>query len=167
MNVLKNRLTVAFGAVLALAVLGYFYSEPLIAQVRAALVQNVDEPGRNPFQDRELFSCTVGSTFCNSDFTMVPGGKRLVVTSVSAFVDSSGTAPNCNLSSSSGTVAFFTGARGPVSVGSSRYFINQPLQAYFNTGETPHLFCGLNSTPDVFTSGFATAVLTGYYINLP
>jgi hypothetical protein len=167
MKVLQNRLTLAFGTVLSLAVLGHFYSKPLMAQVRAALVQSVDEPGRNPFQDKELFSCTVGSTFCNGDFTIVPAGKRLVVTSVSAFVDSTGTAPNCNLGSSSGTVAFFTGVRGPVGSGSSRYFVNQPLQAYFNTGEIPHLFCGLNSTPDTFTSGFASAVLTGYYISLP
>lgn len=53
----------------------------LIAQaVRAALVENVDEPGRHPYVENSV--CVSGN--CTLTFSVVPSGERLVVTSVSA-----------------------------------------------------------------------------------
>ncbi|HEX6897563.1 MAG TPA: hypothetical protein VF146_19925, partial [Bryobacteraceae bacterium] len=50
----------------------------LIAQaVRAALVENVDEPGRHPYVENS--ACVTGN--CILTFSAVPSGERLVVTS--------------------------------------------------------------------------------------
>jgi hypothetical protein len=67
----------------------------LIAAAQAAsppppptVVQNADEPGRNPYQDSQTFNQTTqdGCTqfVCTLKFTPVPSGKRLVVTYASA-----------------------------------------------------------------------------------
>jgi len=72
---MKNRLLTLAGALALLAVLGKFYAPPLMAQVRAALVQDVDQPARQPFQ------VTVPININNFTYTPVtiPAGKRLVV----------------------------------------------------------------------------------------
>jgi hypothetical protein len=46
---MKNKLITLAATAALLAVLGHFYAKPLMAQVRAALTQNIDEPGRNPY----------------------------------------------------------------------------------------------------------------------
>lgn len=171
---MKQKLIAGSLVLLTLIVLGKIFEKPLLAQVRAALTQNIDEPGRNPYQE-SFFSyqtnCAAASKFCNFNFSTVPVGKRLVITHVSAYVDViSGQLPNCNLQSDFGgsqyASAFFTGVRGPVSAGSTRIFVNQDLQMYFGAGETPHGFCGLVSTSDSFAGG-ANMALTGYYISNP
>jgi hypothetical protein len=75
---MKNRLLTLAGLLALLAVLGKFYAEPLFAQVRAALVQNVDEAGRNPFA---LRSNNVNEVF------HVPADKRYVIQTFSAECD--------------------------------------------------------------------------------
>lgn len=47
---MKNRTMMLAGTLMLVAVLGKFYVPPLLAQARAALVKNVDEPGRTPYQ---------------------------------------------------------------------------------------------------------------------
>jgi hypothetical protein len=87
----------------ALTALGTFTAKPLLAQIKAAFVQNVDEPGRIPYQSSAVFSqggggCTGPNCFscsgnrCTVNFAPVPGSKRLVVTSVLgfAYVDTPG-----------------------------------------------------------------------------
>ena len=76
---MKNRLLTFAGALALLAVLGKFYAPPLMAQVRAALVQDVDQPARAPFQ------LTVPVNINNFNFTPVtiPTGQRLVIDYVS------------------------------------------------------------------------------------
>jgi len=76
---MKNRLLTFAGALALLAVLGKFYAPPLMAQVKAALVQDVDQPARQPFQ------ATVAININNFTFSPVaiPAGKRLVVDYVS------------------------------------------------------------------------------------
>lgn len=102
MNRWKSYLGVAAG-VAALAAAGTFTAKPVWAQIKAAFVQNVDEPGRIPYQSVVFFSqggggCTGSScasctgTLCALNFTPVPSNKRLVVTSVlgQVYVDSPG-----------------------------------------------------------------------------
>jgi hypothetical protein len=76
---MKNRLITFAGALALLAVVGKFYAPPLMAQVRAALVQDVDQPARAPFQ------VTVPININNFTVTPVtiPAGKRLVVDYIS------------------------------------------------------------------------------------
>jgi hypothetical protein len=76
---MKNRLLTFVGALALLAVFGKFYAPPLMAQVRAAMVQDVDQPARAPFQ------VTVPININNFNYTPVtiPTGKRLVVDYIS------------------------------------------------------------------------------------
>ncbi len=55
MNRWKNYVWMAAG-VAALTVVGAFTAKPLLAQIKAALVQNVDEPGRIPYQSSAVFA---------------------------------------------------------------------------------------------------------------
>ena len=72
---MKNRLMTFAGALALLAVLGKFYAPPLMAQVKATFIQDVDQAARQPFQ------VTVPVNINNFNFTAVtiPSGKRLVV----------------------------------------------------------------------------------------
>jgi hypothetical protein len=92
---MKNRLFTLAGLLVVLAVLGRFYAEPLYAQVRAALVQNTDEPGRNPF---------VVSSTSTTGFWVVPAGKRYVIETLSAScsVDNTGFLSSIRLSAVAG-----------------------------------------------------------------
>jgi hypothetical protein len=76
---MKNRLLTFAGALALLAVLGKFYAPPLMAQVRAAMVQDVDQPARAPFQ------VSVPININNFTYTPVtiPAGQRLVVDYIS------------------------------------------------------------------------------------
>lgn len=127
----------------------------LIAQaVRAALVENVDEPGRHPYVENS--ACVTGN--CILTFSAVPSGERLVVTSVSG-----------ESFAISGRVLQL-GGHGPVlqflpitsffnNVGS----LSLPITAYFDAGERPQLLChDCNPNPSNLN-----ATLSGYFVNLP
>jgi hypothetical protein len=100
MNRWKNYVWMAAG-VAAIAVVGSFTAKPVIAQIKAALVQNVNEPGLNPYQfyvsfhQGFVFPSGAGSCSgvqCNFTLPAVPAGKRLVVTNITGniFVDTPG-----------------------------------------------------------------------------
>lgn len=80
---MKNRLLTFAGALGIITVLGHFYAKPLLAQVRAALVQNVDEKGRNFYQ--VTGSCDVADIGqpCWVRFPAVPPNMRAVIEHVS------------------------------------------------------------------------------------
>lgn len=70
---MKHKLWIAPIAVAALAVVAErSLVKPVLAQVRAAITQSVDEPGRNPF----IFS---HFTLSSQDTFVVPAGQRYVV----------------------------------------------------------------------------------------
>jgi hypothetical protein len=75
---MKNKLLTLAGALALLAAFGHFYAKPLLAQVRAALVQGVDEPGRHPYQ----VHMTLSSSSLVIEFPAVPSGHRLVLQQV-------------------------------------------------------------------------------------
>jgi hypothetical protein len=81
----KSVLWIAAGLT-TLAAIGSYTAKPLWAQVKAALVQNVDEPGRNPYSSTVTFfnapPCAPdgSGTTCALIFQPVPAGKRLVAT---------------------------------------------------------------------------------------
>lgn len=92
MNGFKNYFWMAAAFAVLAMVVGVFSAGPAIAQaVRAALVSNVDDPGRIPYRIelRPLINhqdCTAQLTdFAGYqiDAPPVPAGKRLVITNVS------------------------------------------------------------------------------------
>lgn len=162
----------AWPAALALAVgtLGMLVTLPAAAQTRAALVQSVDEPARNPYQETQFNVVCRGTSICGLDFAVVPAGKRLVVTHISGYVDTAnGTMPNSFLQSTLGGTYTATvpiiAARGPLSALGTRYVISQNVLAYFGPGESPRgSYQGLLGE---VMSGGALMMLSGYFINLP
>jgi len=157
---MKNRLIQLAGALALLAVLGKFYAVPAIAQIKAALVKNVDEKGRSPYQQSGFVQCTASSGFCDLVFPPVPAGKRLVAEHISANVF----APN-------GVNAMFLVVGGNTSFDlpthtaslSSLYSMNEVVLGFYEAGQTP-LFRLATSVPD--PSAAASVTLTGYLIDL-
>lgn len=82
----RSYVLTAAGFAVLVMVVGIFAAGPAIAQaVRAALVSNVDDPGRIPYQyggDCSFYN----DTSCFVQGQPVPAGKRLVITHVSGDV---------------------------------------------------------------------------------
>ena len=74
---MKKRYVVLIATILiALAITERSLVKPVLAQVRAALIQNIDEPGRTPF-------ALAGTALNSNSFTFsVPAGQRYVVENV-------------------------------------------------------------------------------------
>ena len=157
---MKRKWLIVVGVVLAVVVAAERYGRPVMAEVRAALVQNVDEPGRNPF----AFSTVSGSL---AQFS-VPAGKRYVVQQFTA---------ECVLTTTPTTpilvyVAGFTNginvvALAPASVSPS--FAGESLAN--GTGTTPlyadpgsSVFVYITDTAQVSDCAF---YVSGYVINNP
>ncbi len=81
MNRLKTNLAVSVVLILTAAVLAGIFAKPVWAQVRAALVRDVDNPALAPFRADVNFSfLAIGDQFF---LTTVPTGKRLVIEHIS------------------------------------------------------------------------------------
>ena len=170
---MKTKLATFQTLPVALAlVAGALCAPPVLAQTRAAFVQSVDEPGRNPYQQTLSDTTCRTTTVCSFNFGTVPAGKRLVLTNIIGYVDTgAGTLPTGIVQSLFGGSAYatliFTGVPGSVGALGTRIFINQTVQAYFGPGEPVQgtYTLGINSTDRM--SGGAQMMLTGYYVNLP
>lgn len=136
----------AFAAVTALVT-----ERQAVAQaIRAALVRNQDEPGRNPYsQNVTCFGFTCGGL----TFSPVPAGQRLVVTFVNAVVNGGNGSPLL-LGGHGADGRFFATDESAQSV------VNSPTVAYYDAGETPTLTCSC-------TTPLLESTLSGYYITLP
>ena len=79
----SKRFGLGAAALSVLAILGSMVAEPVWAQVRAAMVRDVDAPALAPVTFRASFSFS----FINQQalLTTVPAGKRLVIDNVSYF----------------------------------------------------------------------------------
>jgi hypothetical protein len=123
-----------------------------IAQVvRAALVRNQDEPGRNPYSQKN----TCFGSDCAVTFAPVPAGQRLVVTFVNGVGESS--AQGMLVLAGDGTNERFL----PTTLFSGSVYANSPVVAFFEAGETPQVACVGCSGPGL------KATLSGYFITLP
>lgn len=165
-----HRIVRAVPATLTLVAAGLLATPGALAQTRAAIVQSVDEPARNPYQEAQFNGPCRGTTICNFSFATVPAGKRLVVTNIAGYLDTSGSGlPNCFLSSGFGGKDFvslpFTGVRGANTAVGTRIVINHGVTAYFGPGEPVSAFCQASIGETV--SGGAQIMLSGHFINLP
>ena len=135
--------------------------KPVLAQVRAALTQNIDEPGRNSFA-----VLAQGSTLTFGHWT-VPAGKRYVVQNYSAFCEVAvGSSVNdIELNGISGGTQAFVSA--PV-----HYYDTFAYNIYVGTGQGP-LYLDPNTdfylsvepgAPKLKDCSFS---VTGYAINNP
>ena len=155
---------------LSLAVCALF-ADSAQAQTRAALVQNVDEPGRTPYSELKSANC-FGSQLCRLLFSAVPAGKRLVLTNINGYTHvTSGTLPDIAVVSWTATPTptqvSMTATRGATfSAGGTRMYVNQTVLAFFGPGDVPLAAFDLRDTSDTL-AGNTQLQLTGYYISLP
>jgi hypothetical protein len=182
MNRMNTCIWMAAGLAV-LAVVGGFAAKPAGAQVRAAIVQNVDEPGRNPYASTVFFAngfefpaggiCT--NSQCDLHFQAVPAGKRLVVTNVigNVYVDAPGVIAPVLLfpfgNSSQGTTMMLpAGLMAGTYLGANMVGINAEVRAYFEAGATPAIAITPIGNISVLDSrGSAAITLSGYLVSLP
>ena len=160
---MKKKLLTFAGVLALLAVLGKFYAQPLMAQVRAALVQDRDNVGRNLYQ--QVNSCNGVVNPCVINFPAVPAGQRVVITQVSALlVLPTGVAPlNAELRGA-GVFQFLPAIAVPANFsGESDYVVNQTVLASYDAGQVPEVAVFVPSS-SAFT---ALASISGYMITIP
>jgi hypothetical protein len=125
MNNFKNYIFMAAGFAVLVAVVSGITAGPAVAAlVKAALVQSVDEPGRNPFA---LSASGTGGSWS------VPAGQRYVIEdfSVRCDVDATGAMIGGLLSTSSGEV-YAPAFKGDSDGGS----VNGPVNTWYSSGRT-------------------------------
>ncbi len=162
---MRNRLWIMAGALALLAVAVTFYAIPAMAQsIRAALVKNIDEPGRNPYS--ATFTCTSpGFSACTAEASPVPAGMRLVVENVNAQIvvtPATTGVINVSLVTGDGQDKFLPVSFG-VRIGSAqdRYWVNASVVQYVAAGATPGIYLHtFDANPSM------TGTLTGYLVNL-
>jgi hypothetical protein len=155
---MRTKLLTLVSALAIVSVLGHYFAKPLLAQARAALIQNVDEPGRNPF------TVVIQTTF-NPSFT-VPAGQRYVIQHFSGFCfDDLPPAAQTravdvqNSSSYLSQASVFNGETTPY-YQLYRFYANPTL--YVDAGTT------INFAPDDHGADTKCAVtVSGYSITLP
>jgi hypothetical protein len=172
---MKKVLLVLGGVLIVLIVLatfGYFFGKPLLAHGGAVLTQSVDEPGRNPYQERKLYSFTgvCGLSTCGLDFKPVPAGSRLVVTNISGSLKLQGSVvvDEIYLLEAGGGTGLIrmnvpTQYEGSANGLAFRQF-NEQVHLYVEPLKTPSVEVQLSGNPGAFVQNIA---LAGYYIKLP
>jgi hypothetical protein len=164
MNRFRNYVLMAAGFAVLAMVVGVFSAGPAIAQaVRAALVSNVDDPGRIPFRS-DLF-CDFTGNQCFASSSPVPAGKRLVITHVSGVLRE-------NLPGGTLILTRFdsiTDINLPVTFQGSynglNYFVfDQSTLVSFDAGQAPGLNVFMGAVPDQNNSGVTFAFM-GYMLD--
>ena len=161
---MKNRLLTFAGALALLAVLGKFYAPPLMAQVRAALVQDVDQPARAPFQA----TVTVNANNFTNTAVSIPSGKRLVID----YVSLSGAAGTTgayiqpivilNSSVAGGPASSFYIAPQQSTVAPGQFYKSEQTTIYADTLSVGPAFAGYTPSFLVFN-----VVISGHLISVP
>jgi hypothetical protein len=161
---MKNKLpTLAAGLALVLMA-GKFFAVPLLAQVRAALVQNMDEHGRIPYQSSSQNSnCGANILQCDVFFPVVPNNKRLVITHFDTFVlvNNLGNLIFMYLSTPTSTNrAYPEFTAGTPTAGDSTFLSSRAVEFYVDGGSAPLVH--FNATQTVAP---LTITLTGYLVD--
>ena len=139
---MKNKLLTFAGALVVTAALGHFYAKPLLAQVRAALVQDVDQPARAPFQALLIF----GSSGLTN--VTIPPGQRLVVDFITvggaANAPGGGTQPTIALGTTVGSGQNSRYAFAPQQSGTvgGVFNLSEPVTIYADSLEVDISFSG-------------------------
>jgi hypothetical protein len=161
---MKNKLLMGAAALALLGALGHFGAKPLLAQIRAALVKNIDERGRVPYMVQA--TCSVNGFECLASFPAVPANKRFVIEYVNAQVQvppSAMAETFLHIPSLPTGVVFTTHLVEQDQAFGSLYSVSTPVVLYGEAGEV--LICGTR----LFTAsggmvGFFT--LSGYLVDL-
>ena len=162
---MKNRLLTFAGILAILAVIGKFYAVPVIAQVRAAIVQDRDSQARNFYQVVVSNGPCTGT--CVVSFPVVPAGKRLIVQQVSTLVtfSSAGAGAPADIELRGGSVfQFLPITPAPANFGSqTQYLAHAGVLAAYDSGQNPSVDAFVPSA----SAYSALASISGYMIDIP
>jgi hypothetical protein len=147
---MKNKLLTMAATLVVLTGLGHYFAKPLLAQVRAALVRDVDNPALQPV----MFP--IGD---NPQTFHVPAGKRLVI----EYVSWRGTV-NQGFVVAVGLNVKTNGVEG------THYIPGSPVSGENIGGQKVSIMADPN-TDVVYQSagsiGAALVLVSGYYVNIP
>jgi hypothetical protein len=166
---MKNRFMTMAGALALLAVVGKYYALPAIAQtVRAAIVKNIDERGRNPYAIGVSCIPTSGYCYATGIGGPIPGGMRLVVENINiaGFFPTGGSVTRTALAVNTAIQRLHDvtgGTSADAGNGQAIYALNANLIDYVEAGESPSLLFAMkgNTTGAIFFGA-----ITGYLVNL-
>lgn len=165
---MKNRWMTMAGALALLAVMGKYYAVPAIAQaVRAAIVKNIDERGRNPYV-YNFFCSPTAAGYCYATGVPVPAGTRLVVENINIFGEFSSTGSVTRTALAVNTAVqrlhdVTGGTSTDVGSGQFVYVLNANLIDYVEAGESPSLLFAMKGST---TGAIFFGAVTGYLVNL-
>jgi len=165
---MKNRLLMGAAALALLGTLGHFGAKPLLAQIRAALVKNIDERGRSPYMvQTECHSAGQVIAFCQASFPVVPANKRFVVEYVSGYLQAAhGKFGGGFLQVPSAGVFNFplqSHFEATDTLNQDAYSVSMPAVFYYEPGQTPVFFIDA-TVPTNDLQGNVT--LSGYLVDL-
>jgi len=179
MNRLKNQILLAAGFAVLAGVISGITAAPAIAQaIKAALVKNVDEPGRTPFEQNIEFTQSVCGLNCYNfqkissclflDGAVVPAGKRFVIQHVSGLLPSANTDSQVVLKSTRDIFSFLDAKWsffGPLFVPFSSVPVaagfSSPAFTTYGPGERVHI----QTCSPTFTDAIANIAVSGYLID--
>jgi hypothetical protein len=135
-----------------------------------AIVSNIDNPGRTAYQASQQTTTggVCSSNSCTFSFAAVPAGHRLVVQSVSMAIQAKSMSVPTQVSLTNGAFSAIPfGVFFPATVQlSTGIVLDQPVNAYFDAGETPTLSIGANIDTSGFGLGLSQqAALFGYMLD--
>jgi len=159
---MKNKLLTLAAALLVLAVVGKFYAKPVMAQIRATLTQDVDQPARAPFQ--------VSVPVNVNNFTLtnipIPAGKRLVIDYISlngaAQTNGAYVQPIVLVTASvagSNAVSYYFGPN-PSTTTPGQYYASYPTTIYADSLNVSPAFAGYTPTFDSFNVNISGHLIT-------
>lgn len=145
----RKNLVWAAAVVTAVAVIGMLTSKPVLAQIKAALVANVDAPGRIPYQGVVV----VRTDTCCYSLPPVPSGKRLVMTNVagSMKLNPPGVLASVDLvNQQTGAQVSNAATLAGTFAGQNVFGLNAPMQLVADSGQTIQMtISALASTPSI------------------
>ena len=174
--IVKSVSVVALALFISVGFLGVFTTNEAVAQVRPAIVKNVDEPGRTPYEvwaEFTKFSCSFN---CSNfivfgdvilfDLAPVPAGKRWVIQHVSGRIPTS--APGATVALQSQVIISlqfvkwgFYGPFFPATGGAGLSAFSADAFTTYGPGEVPHVNVFAPSASNYFS--FIT--FSGYLID--
>ena len=161
---LKGFFLFSLAFLFALGLVGTFLTSEACAQIRPAMVRNVDEPARVPYFHTRDASCPYGN-LCEATFPTVPAGKRLRVTSISVFWRNETVSAfmALDVNTSLNPVLIFPVSPTPFAYYGNCYAKTQEVDYYFEAGQAPVLEMGTGGTFNKFNTAHLT--VTGYIVD--
>ena len=146
----------------SLLALASFAATCAFAQPKPALVQDRDDPGRDPFQAMAIaLPADCNAIGCAVTFPAVPAGKRLVITHIAVIADAaSGDLAFVKLSHNGGNPVTLTWPISRVSVPAG-LFLNVPVTFFVDAGASPTIGVQLTDATELI------GTLVGHYVTLP